>query len=172
MSNQDENTKPYTKVGRPSKYEERFCEELIDHMASGLSFESFAGKIEVNQDTLHEWAKNHPEFSEAKAIAYARNVLFWEEQGIEGLYSTTEYDEQTGKPTRSKAMNGQVWKYNMGNRLKWKEKQPDEVEKGATINNYPNLNPEEITKNIKEKLSKLSPEEIQELFAEKLGEKK
>jgi hypothetical protein len=66
------------KQGRPSKYKEEYDEMLIEHMKSGLSFESFAGVVEVNQDTLYEWAKVHESFSEAKSIAYSLNRLTWE----------------------------------------------------------------------------------------------
>lgn len=64
--------------GSLSKYKKEYDEKLIDHMAEGFSFESFAGLISVNQDTLYEWAKVHPSFSEAKKTAYEKSRLFWE----------------------------------------------------------------------------------------------
>lgn len=111
--------------GRPSKYKPEFCEQLIQHMSEGLSFESFAAIAKVNLDTLYEWAKVHEEFSEAKKEAFANCQLYWESQGIAGLYSTTDYDED-GKPIKSKSLNSSVWIFNMKNRFKWRDKQPDE----------------------------------------------
>lgn len=61
-------------LGRPTKYLEKYCEELIDHMTEGHSFESFAGTIKVSFDTLYEWLKVHPEFSEAKKIGHGANL--------------------------------------------------------------------------------------------------
>lgn len=65
-------------VGRPSKYKREYCEMLIEHLDSGLSFESFAGLISVNRDTLYEWTRKHVEFSDAKKIGVEKGVLFWE----------------------------------------------------------------------------------------------
>jgi hypothetical protein len=53
-------------VGRPSKYDPMFCELLIEHMSEGYSFESFAGEVRVDRDTVYEWANAHQEFSDAK----------------------------------------------------------------------------------------------------------
>jgi len=63
-------------AGRPTKYSEDYCEQLIDHMSQGLSFDTFAGRIGVNPDSLYEWVKRHPAFSEAKKIGTGkRNFL-------------------------------------------------------------------------------------------------
>jgi hypothetical protein len=84
--------------GRPSKYDPKYCEQLVaffslepyrkevaektkEFFANGEvkktsekyrilpndlpTFARFARKIGVNPDTLHEWKKNHPEFSDA-----------------------------------------------------------------------------------------------------------
>jgi hypothetical protein len=72
--------------GRPTKYKEEYCEMLVKHMAEGFSFMSFAAVIDVNSDTLYEWAKPEvqPNFSDAKIIAFSKNRLFWERVGIDG----------------------------------------------------------------------------------------
>lgn len=145
-------TKP--EMGRPSKYKSQFCAGLIEHMSKGLSFESFAAVIDVSRDTLYEWDKSHADFSDAKREAYAKNLLFWENHGIEGLYSTTEYDQRTGKPTSSKSMNATVWIFNMKNRHKWRDRQADESD--VVINNLSNLSDEDLDAKLAEKLSKLS----------------
>ncbi len=113
--------------GRPSKYKPEYCKMLIDHMSTGLSFDSFAAVVSVNQDTLHEWAKVHEIFSESKKIAFANSLIFWEQQGIDGLYSTVEYSDD-GKPLKSKSINASVYIFNMKNRFKWRDKQPDETD--------------------------------------------
>lgn len=52
-------------AGRPSKYEERFCDEVIEDAKLGFSLTAFAGKIGVDRDTILEWSRVHPEFSVA-----------------------------------------------------------------------------------------------------------
>lgn len=139
--------------GRPSKYRPEYCSELIVHMAKGLSFESFAAVVAVNRDTLHEWCKVHEAFSDAKKEAFDKNLLFWENHGIEGLYSITDYDEETGKPLKSKTLNSTVWIFNMKNRHKWRDKQPDETD--VIVNNINALSDEDLDAKIDEKMKKL-----------------
>lgn len=65
-------------VGRPSKYEPRFCNEVVEHLASGASLTSFAAEIDVARSTINEWMSVHPEFSEACARAKAKCAAWWE----------------------------------------------------------------------------------------------
>lgn len=59
---------------------------LLDHMAQGLSFESFAGRDEVavSKQTLYDWLEKHSEFVDAKGLGTERCRLFWEKLGIAG----------------------------------------------------------------------------------------
>ena len=109
------------KVGRPSKYDPSFCQKLIDHMSKGYSFESFSAVVDVDRDSLYEYVKVHPEFSDAKKVAFDKNLLFWEKQGIDGLYTETEYNEK-GKPISGKTLNATVWIFNMKNRHQWRDR--------------------------------------------------
>jgi hypothetical protein len=98
--------------GRPSKYDQKFDEMLITHMTEGLSFEAFAGIIEVNVDTLHEWVKVHKSFSDAKKIAFAKCRVFWEKMGISGAWNDA----------KGPCLNTGVWIFNMKNRFKWSDR--------------------------------------------------
>lgn len=70
---QSTNLKPPNYVfGRPTKYEERFCEMLVIHMSNGYSYESFGGVVSVCKDTLYEWEKQHKNFSDAKKVGKSR----------------------------------------------------------------------------------------------------
>lgn len=115
--------------GRPSKYKPEYCQKLIEHCSEGLSFESFAGLLKINIDSIHEWSKKHPEFSDAKRIASNISRLWWERQGIDGLWEVTEYDDR-GKPLKTKKLNSTVWVFNMKNRFGWR----DVTETHQTIN--------------------------------------
>lgn len=76
-------------MGRPSKYKPEFCELLLEHGERGMSFESFAGhpQVRVNIDTLYQWEKVHPEFSEAKGIFKAISLYHWEDIGATHVHS-------------------------------------------------------------------------------------
>ncbi len=93
-------------AGRPTKtvYKKEFCDMLIEHMAEGLSFVTFASKIGISRSTLYEWAKSHPEFKEAKDKSSIANRLFWERIGI-------------GLATGQNRGNAAVWIFNMINRF-------------------------------------------------------
>jgi len=65
-------------MGRPSKYEARFCDLVVEHMAEGASLTSFAAEIDVARSTINEWMGEHPDFSEACARAKAKCAAWWE----------------------------------------------------------------------------------------------
>jgi len=95
--------------GRPSKYKPEYDEMLIQHLADGYTFESFLSKLPdvSSDDTLYEWLKVHPTFSDAKKKGVALGRYFWEQVGKEGI---------TGKNTR---VNFTGWIFMMKNRYKW-----------------------------------------------------
>lgn len=107
--------------GAPSKYKPEYCQMLIDHVTQGMSFETFGVDLKVNRDTLQEWAKVHPDFSEAKKNAYDASFKFWERVGFAGM---------SGK---IKNFNAAVWIFSMKNRFKW----TDKVEIGGQENATP-----------------------------------
>lgn len=102
------------KRGRPTKYKEKYVQEMIDffqiepyreveeeivdkkgnvhyvtkRVANDFpTFERFAVKIGVHTDTLQEWRKVHPIFSVAykKAKDYQKNFLI--QNGLNGLFA-------------------------------------------------------------------------------------
>jgi hypothetical protein len=70
-------------VGRPSKYEPRFCDMVVEDMAKGYSLTAFAGLIGVCKDTINAWTKEFPEFSDAVSRGKALRVRDWETVGLE-----------------------------------------------------------------------------------------
>ena len=102
---------------RKTKYNPEFCKKLIKHLKSGNSYTSFASRVNVHIDTLYEWEKRYPEFSEAKKEAFAHSQAFWEDMGLK------------------MALNGnaQVWKFNMKNRFGWREHPEDNKNENCEI---------------------------------------
>ena len=66
------------------EYKKAYCQKLIDHMAKGLSFISFAGEISVPRKVLEDWLITYPDFKEAKSIGDMKSLLKWEKIGISG----------------------------------------------------------------------------------------
>lgn len=71
------------KPGRPTAYDPSFCDEIIETMGEGYSVAGFAGKIGVARSSIYEWAKVHPEFSDALNQARAAAALWWEERALD-----------------------------------------------------------------------------------------
>ncbi len=98
-------------MSRPTKYDEKYCEMLIEHMAEGYSFESFGGIIEVDETTLYEWVKNHEKFSLSKSIGTQKSMIWWEQMGRKGMMNEIPF------------FNDRIWRLNMINRFrsKWSD---------------------------------------------------
>lgn len=75
-------------AGRPSTYEPDFCSSVVDFMGQGYSLTAFAGEIGVARETIYEWARVHPEFSDAVKAAMSARCCALEkgllDQGLAG----------------------------------------------------------------------------------------
>jgi hypothetical protein len=100
-------------LGRPSKFKEKFCQDLITHMTSGADFRSFAGKCDVVEGTLYEWLKVHKSFAEAHALAVEKCYAWWEAIGRKGLY-------------KDQGIDVGMFVINMRNRFKWLTRDKDD----------------------------------------------
>lgn len=69
---------PHEAVGRPSKYEPRFCQMIIEAMGRGDSVVQFAASISVAKASIYEWANVHPEFSAALDEGKSKCEALWE----------------------------------------------------------------------------------------------
>lgn len=122
--------------GRPTKYKKEYCDELIEFMGKGFSYEAFAGKIGVSDVTLYEWEKTHEDFFRAKKEAFQKSRLFWESLAIENIMNKSDSwtNGNGGGESTSRSLNATVWIFNMKNRFKWRDKQPDESDVNVTVN--------------------------------------
>lgn len=68
-------------AGAPSKFKPAYCDEVINHCATGASLTSFAAEIGVARSTINQWMEDHAEFSEAVNIAKAKCAAWWERRG-------------------------------------------------------------------------------------------
>lgn len=111
--------------GRPTKYKPEYCEQLVEWGKQGLSFEAFAGEIDVCKETLYEWTRKHPEFLDAKKRHESKCRVWWEKIG-----NTQAAGKLQGNATS--------WIFNMKNRFKWRDRIETEGHNKVTVDvKYP-----------------------------------
>lgn len=96
--------------GRPTDFDPKYCDMLIEHCKKGLSFEAFAGLIGISRSTLYKWVDDIPEFSDTKQRADAAVLYAMENLGMAG--------------TAGKVKNFNVagWIFQMKNKCKWTDR--------------------------------------------------
>jgi hypothetical protein len=109
--------------GRPTKYDPKYCKEIIDFMGQGYSLTAFSAHIGVHRDTVYEWQK-HPDFSDAVKQARAALELHLIDEGKKLM---------TGEYKGSAA----VWIYKTKNMLGWRDRQELEINS--------NIDPEDLS---------------------------
>jgi hypothetical protein len=65
-------------IGRPSKYDEAYCNQVIEFLSGGHSVTAFAGHIGVARSTVFKWAEEYPAFSDALKVGQAKATATWE----------------------------------------------------------------------------------------------
>jgi hypothetical protein len=162
MSTDDENT-PANKRGRPTEYKPEFADELIEYFsvkpyeyknlprivngeimlvpietaADTPTMAGFAVKLGVCRDTIHEWTKKHPEFSDAYKMAKEYQENFWTINGHKGLINS-KFAELTSV-----------------NILNWRKQHSDDADKTIINNNVNNLSDEDLDALIEQKAKKV-----------------
>jgi hypothetical protein len=96
------------KRGRPSKYKPEYCEKVTEYMSQGYSKKALAALFNVNRDTLYNWTRLYPDFSDTIEIGEAKSLYFWEVMGIQGTQGLLP------------GFHGRTWKWNMINRFGWR----------------------------------------------------
>jgi hypothetical protein len=91
-------------VGRPTKYHDGVCDEILKLGALGYSLVQMAAHFHVTRATLQNWAEDHPEFLTALNQAMCYSQAWWEQWGRVGL-STPGF-------------NAAHWKNNVYNRFR------------------------------------------------------
>lgn len=107
------------KLGRPTKYKPEYCDEIIaffdvprseqrvKSVTTGKNdyektdyetvpnplptLAKFARSIKVSRDTVNQWVKDHPEFSDAHNVAKDIQKDFLVDNGLEGLYPPASF---------------------------------------------------------------------------------
>ena len=97
-------------AGRPTKYDPKYCEEVIEFMKDGKSKAQFCAHLGICVETLRTWEKTHPQFLAAIKIAIAQAQNWWENKAVEYLVT----DNKTN-------FNTAVWAIMMKNRFGYRD---------------------------------------------------
>lgn len=105
--------------GRPTDYKPEYCDSVIEYGRLGKSITWMAAELDVNKDTLYEWAKIHGEFSDALTRAKNLSQKWWEDAGQDAL--------------ASKEFNSSVWAKSMAARFPEDWRDNSKVELGGDL---------------------------------------
>lgn len=78
------------KGGRPTKYKPEFCETVVSIGKEGGSKAEMACAIGVMRNTMGDWEKDHPEFSNAVKLAVEESQAWWEKKGRSATFGGYE----------------------------------------------------------------------------------
>lgn len=83
-------------VGRPTKYKEEYCEQIIKFMKDGSSKVEFCAEIGIVYDTFLDWKEKYPAFSESIKKADLVCQAWWEKNGRKATFGEVEGFNSTG----------------------------------------------------------------------------
>lgn len=88
-------------AGRPTKYRDEFCDLVVEMGKEGKSFCQMACAMDITEETLYQWKKSKPDFSESLKKARQHAQAWWEDHGQRGTigqidgFNSTSYVWQT-----------------------------------------------------------------------------
>lgn len=106
--------------GRPTKYDEAYCEQFLNLSADGWSKEEICLEWLISHQTFYDWQNKHPEFLEAVKRGTQLSKGWWMRQAREHLSSSKEFP-----------FNAVLWSMNMRCRFGMTEDQLPHVAKFA-----------------------------------------
>ena len=127
--------------GRPTLYDESLCEKALELFSKGLSIIQVAAEFNVSRDTIYEWAKVHPEFSDTLSTGIAKAEAFWETILQGGASGANEQPVNQG-----------LLSLIMKCRYHWTETK--DINLNAAVDDVTSLTPEERKKRIAELMQK------------------
>jgi DNA-binding XRE family transcriptional regulator len=113
-------------IGRPTKYDpDKMIPAVLEVGASGGSKAEMAVAIDVSRETLYQWMREKPDFSDAIKKAELLSQVWWEKLGKKGAYGEVNN------------FNATSFIFNMKNRFRedWRDVRQTEVtgEKGGPV---------------------------------------
>lgn len=109
-------------MARPTKYNSDYCDLVIKLMKKGHSKLFVAGELGISRDTLYEWCRRYPEFSDTIKVGEMKSYAYWEDLGMRGMMG------------KVKGFKPSLWIFTMKARFGWRDNSPiktsrDELDK-------------------------------------------
>ena len=82
--------------GRPTKYKEEYCDQVIEFMRDGSSKVQFCAELKISYQTFLNWQEAYPEFLESVKTAEAISQAWWEEKGKKAVFGGIDGFNATG----------------------------------------------------------------------------
>ena len=108
---------PRKPVGRPTKYDPAFCDQVVAMGNEGKSKAEMAAELGVAYSNFDTWQKVYPEFQEAVKEAIRASQAWWEKQGRLATFG------------KIKGFNATSYIFQMKNRFRadWRDSQAHEL---------------------------------------------
>jgi transposase len=106
-------------VGRPTKYDPAFCEQVVELGRIGKSIEQIAANLGVSTRVLFDWRDKHENFLHALEYAKELELDWWETVGQTHMIEEKE----------SAKLNASIWSRSMAARFpkKYRESTKQEI---------------------------------------------
>lgn len=101
---------PLAKIGRPTKYNPAYCDDIVERMSQGFSLSAYCDYAQINRSTINEWVEKHPAFSQAVERGKNARLHFWEQLGLEVAKTGGEGSQATMIIFGLKNMGSDEWK--------------------------------------------------------------
>jgi transposase-like protein len=114
-------------VGRPTLYDAKYCEEVIELGKLGKSVEQIASRLGFSLRTMYLWRDQHEDFMHALEEAKQHELAWWEDQADAYMVETKD----------GPRLNASLWSRSMAARFpkKYRESVKQEItgENGAPL---------------------------------------
>lgn len=99
-------------LGRPTKYDAAFCEQVIKLGKQGMGKLEMASNLGIGYESFETYQKDYPLFSKAVRAALQESQAWWEMKGRKATFGEVD------------GFNATSFIFNMKNRFKddWKDK--------------------------------------------------
>jgi hypothetical protein len=74
-------------MARPTLYLQEYCETAIALGKDGKSIARLAAELDVSRECIYEWARVHPEFSDALTRMRNLSQAWWEDAGQNAMFT-------------------------------------------------------------------------------------
>lgn len=141
-------------MARPTKYKEKYCEAVIEHMKGGASLASFAASIGTHREVLWQWRQKHELFNNACLTAKELSQKWWENIAIQIATGYIYHPDHKGKYNKHNVGMVQFIMKQRFEDYRQTSKVEEPIEQPNGVNLTVNLNGDELTDEIDRRIER------------------